>query len=157
MITDAMGYYLFFAGLGSIFVLRFYGGKYWYIFLILGLSLMSIRFLMDKVTILSGNKEKQEFLTFKSSHSYTFKNGSTKSILINDYTLINDSDETLIIEKVEYSRFSTTSSGGNLLSWISPYSSQILEYNIDYFYDDPPSSIRVKSGNITTRFWLHKY
>jgi hypothetical protein len=90
MITDNMGFYLFLAGLGSLFVLRFYSGKYWYIFLIVGLGLMSVRFVMDKVTILSSKSEKKEYLTLKNSLFYTFKNGTTKSITIEDNTLIND-------------------------------------------------------------------
>ena len=52
MITADMGLYIFLAGFLSILVLRFYRGKYWYIFLILGFSLIGLGFVMDNVTIM---------------------------------------------------------------------------------------------------------
>lgn len=156
MISDNMGFYLFFAGLGSLFILRFYSGKYWYIFLILGFGLVSLRFVMDKVTILTGNNEKREYLTFKKKFTYSFKNGETQSITISDNTLINDTEDKLIIEKVIYSRYASSSSGDNYMTTISPFSSEILNYSVNYFYNEPPSSISVKGGGSTTRYWLHK-
>jgi len=156
MISDSMGFYLFFAGLASIFILRFYRGKYWYIFLILGFSLMGLRFVMDKVTILTGNNEKQEFLTLKNSISYTYKNGLAESVSIKVNTLINDTEDELIIEKVEYGRYENSNNDDNYIETINPYSSQDLIYRVNYFYTDPPSSIRVKGGRSTTRYWLHK-
>ena len=159
MITEDMGLYIFLAGLGSVLVLRFYGGKYWYIFLTIGFILMGLRFVMDNVTILTGNNKKQDFLTLKSSHFYTFKNGTTITISIEDNTLINDTDNEYIIDKVKYgyySKYYSSSSQDNYMTTISPYSAKILTYSIDYFYDDPPKSIRVKGGSSTLRYWLHK-
>jgi 16S rRNA G966 N2-methylase RsmD len=117
---------------------------------------MGVRFVMDKATILTENNKKQEYLTFKNSLLYSFKNGSIEVISIDDYTIINDTDERLIIEKIECSRFSTSNSGENYMTSISPYSSKILNYSIDYFYIDPPYSIRVKNTATNIRYWLHK-
>ena len=158
MITADMGLYIFLAGFLSILVLRFYRGKYWYIFLILGFSLIGLGFVMDNVTILTGNNEKHEYLTLKNSHFYTFENGTTKTISIEDNTLINDTENEFIIEKVEYgySKYSSSDSRDNFMTTISPYSAQSLTYSIDYFYTEPPQSIRVKGGSSKTRYWLHK-
>ena len=158
MITADMGLYIFLAGFLSILVLRFYKGKYWYIFLILGFSLIGLFFVMDDVTILRGNNEKQEYITLKNSHFYTFENGTTKTISIEDNTLINDTENEFIIEKVEYgySKYSTSDSQDNYMTTISPYSAISLPYSIDYFYTDPPKSIRVKASSSTLRYWLHK-
>ena len=158
MISDNISLSLFIVGLFSLFVLGFYEGKYWYIFLILGFSLMGHRLVMDKVTILTENNEKQKYLTFKNSVFYTFKNGVTKTISIKDNTLINDTYNELIIEKVEYgySKYSSSNSRDNYMTTISPYSAQDLTYSIDYFYTEPPARIRVKGGSSKTRYWLHK-
>ena len=119
---------------------------------------MGHRLVMDKVTILTENNEKQKYLTFKNSVFYTFKNGVTKTISIKDNTLINDTYNELIIEKVEYgySKYSSSNSRDNYMTTISPYSAQDLTYSIDYFYTEPPQSIRVKAGSSKTRYWLHK-
>lgn len=159
MITEDMGLYFFLAGFLSILVLRFYRGKYWYIFLILGFSLIGLFFVMDNVTILTGNNKKLEYLTLKNSHFYTFENGTTKTISIEDNTLINDTENEFIIEKVQYgyySKYYTSNSQDNYMTTISPYSAKSLPYSIDYFYTDPPKSIRVKAGSSTLRYWLHK-
>jgi hypothetical protein len=112
---------------------------------------------MDKVTILSSKSEKKEYLTLKNSLFYTFKNGTTKSITIEDNTLINDTYHKLIIEKIEYgfSKYASSDSEDSFIGTIDPYSAQNLSYNIDYFFTDPPQSIRVKSGGTKTRYWVH--
>ena len=156
MITEEMGLNIILAGIGSISILNFYRGKYWYIFLIIGFSLLGLRFVMDKITILTGNNEKQEFLTLKNSISYTYKNGRTESVSIGVNTLINDTEDELIIEKVEYGKYANSNNDDNFIESINPYSSQDLIYGVNYFYKDPPTSIRVKGGSSTTRYWLHK-
>ena len=68
MITADMSLYIFLAGFLSILVLRFYRGKYWYIFLILGFGLIGLIFVVDDVTILTGNNEKQKYITLKNQY-----------------------------------------------------------------------------------------
>ena len=156
MISDTTGLYIFLAGLGCLLVLRFYSGKYWYIFLLLGVGLMAMRFTMDEIVILKSVEVKEKYLTFQNSINYTFSNGLTEQVSIGENTLINDTDFNLQVESVAYSTSAYTTSGNTVVASILPFTSQTLESGIDYYFKEPPSSIRVKGGGSRIKYWLHK-
>jgi len=156
MITNSFGFYLIIAGFVSLLILRFYRGKYWAIFLILGIGFFALRMSMKEVTILIGNRLSEDYLTFNRNHEYNYKNGSKEIISIEDNTLINDTEDYLVVEKLEYSTYASYTSGDNVVMDIPPYSHVQLINSIDYFYSQPPDTISVKNGGTTTRFWIHE-
>ena len=156
MITDTAGLYIFLAGLACLFVLRFYNGKFWYVFLIMGIGLMALRFTMDDLVILKPNEQKEEYLTFQNSIVYTSGNGKTENVYIGSNTIINDTEFDLEVESVAYGTTAYSTNGNEHEASIPSYSCQLLSNGIDYYYNEPPSSIRVKGGGSRIKFWLHK-
>jgi hypothetical protein len=156
MISFNTYFFLFFSGIGFTIIAMYFKWRFWYIFLLLLLCLIGMQFAMKKLNFLTSNLQNKKFLTFKSSLTYNFRNGEKKTFSISNHTLINDTENKLIIEKVEYSRFKTSNSTENYITTIDPYSSLDLQFDIDYFYIDPPRSISVKGGSSTTRYWIHK-
>jgi hypothetical protein len=105
---------------------------------------------------LKANQEKEILLTFGSSIDYTFQDGTSTNLLVSSNTLVNDTQDKLIVEKVEYSTYSSISSGDNIVNIIEPYSFSQLGSSVSYFFEEPPKTISVKGGGSTTRYWLHK-
>lgn len=156
MLTDTEGLYLFLAGLACFFALRFFSGKFWYVFLIMGIGLLVFRFSMDSLVILKPNEQIEKYLTFQNSTLYTYENGRTETVYIGDHTIINDTEFNLEVESVSYGITAYSTNGNEHEAYISSYSSQPLSNSIDYYYNEPPSSIRVKSSGTQIRFWIHK-
>lgn len=111
---------------------------------------------MNEIVVLKANQKREKLLTFGSSFDYTFQDGTTSNISVSSNTLVNDTYEKLIIEKVEYSAYSSLSSGDNVVNNIEPYSYAKLGNSVSYYFEEPPKTIRVKGGGSTTRYWLHK-
>jgi hypothetical protein len=156
IITDTIGNYLIFAGIVLFIVFRFYNGKHRYVLLLAAIGFIGSRFAMKEIVVLKTNQKKETYLTFGSSFNYTFQNGNSYVIPVSSNTLINDTEDKLVVEKVEYSSYSSISSGDNIENNIDPFSYQQLANSVNYFYEEPPKTIRVKGGGTTTRFWLHK-
>ena len=154
--TDTIGNYLIYAGIAFFIVFRFYKGKYRFIFLLAGIGLIGSRFTMNEIVVLKANQNREKILTFGSNFDYTFQDGTTSNISVSSNTLVNDTYEKLIIEKVEYSAYSSLSSGDNIVNNIEPYSYAQLGNSVSYYFEEPPKTIRVKGGGSTTRYWLHK-
>jgi len=154
--TDTIGNYLIYAGIAFFIVFGFYKGKYRFIFLLAGIGLIGLRFTMNEIVVLKANQNREKILTFGSNFDYTFQDGTTSNISVSSNTLVNDTYEKLIIEKVEYSAYSSLSSGDNVVNNIEPYSYAKLGNSVSYYFEEPPKTIRVKGGGSTTRYWLHK-
>ena len=155
MITEAFGVYLFIAGIVSLLILRFYGGKYWYVFLLLGVGFIGLRMAMKNVVILKEGRVNEKYLTLWNDLEYTFSDGRSYKIIIKDNMIINDSSKKVVVEKVEYSSVALLNFGDNIECTISPYKYLELANSIDYYYSEPPKTISVKRGGTTTRYWLH--
>lgn len=156
MITYSIGTYLFIAGVISIIIAGSKPGKFWYIFLIVGITFITMRLKMKNITILNNSYSQTEYLTYKNSYQYILKDGNKINTLVKDNTIINDSEFELKIEKVEYGYGSLSSNDNKIVGVISPYSCVNLNYDIDYFYKTPPNSIKVKGSDSRLRFWLHR-
>jgi hypothetical protein len=156
ILTDTTGNYLIYAGIAFFIVFGFYKGKYRYILLLAGIGLIGSRFAMNEIVVLKANQKREKLLTFGSSFDYTFQDGTTSNVSVSSNTLVNDTYEKLIIEKVEYSAYSSLSSGDNVVNNIEPYSYAKLGNSVSYYFEEPPKTIRVKGGGSTTRYWLHK-
>lgn len=155
MFNYSIGTYLMFAGIFSFFLIYLYKGKRPYIFLLIGIAAFGSRMLMDTVTVIKGDQQIQKFLTFKSSIEFEFSDGRKATISVKGNTIVNDSEFELKVEEVKYSTYTMFSSDDNIVAKINPYS--VSEFNnIDYFFSEPPRSIRVKGGGSTTKYWLHK-
>jgi hypothetical protein len=154
--TDTIGNYLIYAGIAFFIVFGFYKGKYRFIFLLAGIGLIGSRFTMNEIVVLKANQNREKILTFGSNFDYTFQDGTTSNISVSSNTLVNDTYEKLIIEKVEYSAYSSLSSGDNIVNNIEPYSYAQLGNSVSYYFEESPKTIRVKGGGSTTRYWLHK-
>ena len=148
IINDTIGNYLIIAGVILIFFFRRFNGKYQFILFLAGIVLIVIRFTMNEILVLKSNSEHETLLTFGSSYDYTFKNGNSCIIPISDNTLINDTQDNLVIEKLEYSTYSSIGSGENSKTYLQPFSYQKLENSVDYFYAEPPKTISVKTFNL---------
>ena len=157
IITETTGNYIVITGVVLIVAFRFFKGKYQFILLLAGIGLIGSIYAMNEIVVLKANQEHETLLTFKSSLDYTFKNGNSSVIPISNNTLINDTQDNLVIEKVEYSAYSSIGSGENTETNLDPFSYQQLENPVSFFYKEPPKTIRVKGGGTTTRYWLHKY
>lgn len=156
MITSDTSLYILLAGIASLVVLRFYRGKFWYVFLLLGIILLGIRFSMNSVTVLTEDEKHVKYYTFNKSIDYSFSNGNTMAIKIGNNTIINNTNYTLTVEKVEYGVSTYSTNSNPIVTKIRSYSSIELSNSINYFYTQPPNSIRVKGGGSRTRYWLHK-
>jgi len=76
--------------------------------------------------------------------------------LINNNTIINDSDYPVIIEKVHYSSMGGTNNENPYVTTIYPYTNNNSLPRIDYIFEEPPQKISEKGGSDTkTRYWLH--
>ena len=155
ILTNTIGNYLIFAGIALFVVFRFYNGKYRYVLLLAGIGLLGSRFAMKEIVVIKANQKQETFLTFGRRFDYTFQNGNSTDIPLGSNTLIDDTQDKLVIEKVEYSAYSSIGSGENIETNIEPFSYQQLENSVSYFYEEPPKTIRVKGGGTTTRYWLH--
>lgn len=156
IISNTTGNYIIFTGIALIIAFALYKGKYRYILLLAGISSFVARFSMNHIVVLKENQKRESLLTFGSSFNYTFQNGRTSRITVTSNTLINDTEENLIVEEVEYSTFSSFSDENNVVKNIESFTYTQLGKGIDYYYKDPPKTIRVKGGGSTTRYWLHK-
>jgi hypothetical protein len=156
ILTDTIGNYLIYAGIALFIVFGFYKGKYRFIFLLCGIGLIGLRFNMNEIVVLKSNQKREKLLTFGSSFDYTFQDGSTSNISLSSNTLVNDTDDKLIIEEVEYSTYSSLNTGDNIVKQIESFSYTQLGNSVDYYFEEPPKTIRVKGGGSTTRYWLHK-
>lgn len=154
--TEAIGNCLFVAGIVLIIVFRFYNGKYSFVLLFVGIGLIGSRFAMNEIVVLKASQKKETLLTFGSSIDYTFQDGTSSNVSVSSNTLVNDTQDKLIVEKVEYGSYSSISSGDNVVNNIEPYSFAHLEHSVSYYFEEPPKTIRVKGGGSTTRYWLHK-
>jgi hypothetical protein len=156
MITSDTSLNILLAGIASLVVLRFCRGKFWYVFLFLGIILLGIRFSMNSFTVLTGDEKHVKYYTFNRSIDYSFSNGKTMAIKIGNNTLINNTNYTLTVEKVEYGVSSYSTNSNPDVTTIRSYSTIDLSNSVNYFYTQPPNSIRVKGGGGRTRYWLHK-
>jgi hypothetical protein len=108
---------------------------------------------MPTVYIVGENEKIDEFINLIGS-SVEMSNAQKIIIKPLESTLINNSDRSLILEKVTYS-FSpiyTTNKEAKVI--VSPYTKQKTNH-IDYFFTTPPNSISVKHGNKSEKIWLH--
>ncbi len=156
IITYTFGNYIIFAGIALIIAFAFYKGKYRYILLLAGIGSFVARYSMNHIVVLKANQKRESLLTFGSSFNYTFQNGNSTRINVSSNTLVNDTEEELIIEKVEYSTFSSLSDEDKVVKNIESFSFVQLVNSVDYYYENPPKTIRVKGRSSTTRYWLHK-
>jgi hypothetical protein len=154
--TDTLGNCLIVAGIALFIVFRFYKGKYSFVLLFAAIGLIGSRFAMNEIVVLKTNQKKETLLTFGSSFNYTFQDGTSSNVSVSSNTLVNDTQDKLIVEKVEYGSYSSISSGDNFVNNIEPYSYAQLESSVSYYFEEPPKTIRVKGGGSTTRYWLHK-
>lgn len=155
ILHESFGTFLIVAGIVSFVALRLYKGKFRYIFLILGIGFIGVRFTLTEIKVLKGEGRKIDILTFGKSIEYKFQSGKTMLVPISDNTLINDTQEKLFVEEVEYSTYSSYSEGKKIVERIDPYSFNRLTNSIDYYFKNPPKTIRVKGGGTTSRYWLH--
>ena len=153
MITTDTSLYILLAGIASLLVLRFYRGKFWYVFLLVGIVLLGIRFSMNDVTVLTEDEKHMKYFTLNNSIEFSFSNGSTMDINVGNNTIINNTKYTLTVEKWNGI---TSTTANPFVTTIRPYSLINLSNSINYFYIQPPNSIRVKGGGSRTRYWLHK-
>lgn len=156
ILTDTTGNYLIYAGIAFFIVFGFYKGKYRYILLLAGIGLIGSRFAMNEIVVLKANQKREKLLTFGSNFDYTFKDGTTSTISVSSNTLVNDTEDNLVIEEVEYSTYSSLSDEDKVVNNIESFSYAQLGNSVDYYFQDPPKTIRVKGGGSTTRYWLHK-
>lgn len=156
ILTDTTGNYLIYAGIAFFIVFGFYKGKYRYILLLAGIGLIGSRFAMNEIVVLKANQKREKLLTFGNSFGYTFKDGTTSTISVSSNTLVNDTEDNLVIEEVEYSTYSALSDEDKVVNNIESFSYAQLGNSVDYYFQDPPKTIRVKGGGSTTRYWLHK-
>ena len=66
MITTDTSLYILLAGIASLLVLRFYRGKFWYVFLLVGIVLLGIRFSMNDVTVLTEDEKHMKYFTLNN-------------------------------------------------------------------------------------------
>jgi hypothetical protein len=156
MITENLGSYMLIAGVISVIISFSKPGKFWYIFLIVGATFIVMRLKMKNVMILKDYETKYKYLTYKDSIKYNLRNGEQHNYVIKENTIINDSRFELKIEKVGYGYGSLASDETKIVDVISPYSSVNLKYEVDYIYETPPNSIKVKGGGSFVKLWLHK-
>ncbi|MFD3275198.1 hypothetical protein [Aquirufa echingensis] len=150
---------LIFGGIGLLTIIlnRFYiNRKKWYWFIIFAFASFYAGYKVNEVIILTNGNRHSTYSTFYSSYDYKFKNGSVKTLLINNNTIINDSDYPVIIEKVHYSSMGGTNNENPYVATIYPYTNNNSLPRIDYIFEEPPQKISEKGGSDTkTRYWLH--
>jgi hypothetical protein len=154
--TDTVGNCLFVAGIALLIFFVYYNGKYSYVLLFSAIGLIYSRFGTNEIVVLKANQEKEILLTFGSSIDYSFQDGASSNVSVSSNTLVNDTRDKLIVEKVEYSTYSSISSGNNIVNIIEPYSFAQLGSSVSFYFEAPPKTISVKGGGSTTRYWLHK-
>lgn len=157
MFTQPLELIFFGVGLLTIILNRFYiNSKYWYWFIIFAVVSIYSAFKVKNVIVLENDKVYREYSTFYSTYSYKFKNGNFKNLEITDNTLINNSDYSVIIEKVFYSTNGGVTEENPIVTTIYPYSINNSLPKIDYIFRDPPQRISEKGGGDTkTTYWLH--
>jgi hypothetical protein len=115
-------------------------------------------FLLDKaantVTIIE-DKEPQIYKTFYEHKLYYFKNSSPVSVRITNNTIINNTHDTLIIEKVFYG-FLLNGKNQQIISVIPPFKFENCPFPIDFLLTNPPKKINVKHDEDVIKIWLHK-
>jgi hypothetical protein len=122
ILTDTTGNYLIYAGIAFFIVFGFYKGKYRYILLLAGIGLIGSRFAMNEIVVLKANQKREKLLTFGNSFDYTFKDGTTSTISVSSNTLVNDTEDNLVIEEVEYSTYSSLSDEDKVVNNIESFS-----------------------------------
>ena len=105
----------------------------------------------SRAYVVTGNKQYSHYLVYSTSE-YTTKNGNKIPIDTpqTKCTLINDTDQSLVIEEVIYG----FGFPDNIV--VEPHTHIVLDHSkIDYFFDEePPNSIETKSSGSVSRLWL---
>lgn len=114
---------------------------------------------LDKLVIINDeeNIDQQDYLSLLGNFDFKFKNGDLLNKSVNENLIINNTNYLLVVDKVEYGYIDSSNNNGDItVVVIPPYSSVNLKNSVDYFFKEPPQSIRVKSGESKMRYWLHK-
>ena len=107
-------------------------------------------FFLKNIIIVKNNKIIENKNTFFSSFNFKYHNGKVEEIIIDDEVLINDSDDNLTVETVIYGN----ENGENANIDISPKSYSEIK-GVDYYFEEPPQTIRQKSTDSKVKYWLH--
>jgi hypothetical protein len=155
MITSTTGIYIVLAGIGLLLASIFYKKKIRFVFLLSGIVLIVSRISMNELILLSLGEKNQIMLVLGDKVDYTFRNGSTMEIKVNINTIINDTEERLIVEEVYYGSVSPLINDDRIICEIKPFSYTSLEYPVDYYFGKPPKKIRAHGGGYFSKSWLH--
>ena len=155
MITSTTGIYFVLVGIGLLLATIFYKKKIRFVFLLSGIGLIASRIAMNELILLSPGEKNQIMLVLGDKVDYTFSNGSTLEIKVMSNTIINDTEDRLMVEEVYYGSMSPLTNDDVIIGQIKPFSYTSLEYSVDYYFGKPPKKIRVQGGGYFSRYWLH--
>lgn len=119
--------------------------------------LLSI-FIFDEIIVINDetNFDRYNYFSKMGNFNFKFKNGESLSKYVDKNLIVNNTNYQLVVEQVEYGSFTNSSSQENANILIPPFSSINLEKPINYLFQEPPQTIRVKSGESRVKYWLHK-
>ncbi len=145
-----------------LFVFRFYKGKYRYFTIPLIIYFFALPLTTRSVVIINNTGKPIHKSIFTSSLDFTYKTGERVILPIEGGELINNMQSTLYVETVEYGvGFFGSESNNIVIDELEPYSCTRSYYKIDYFFQDPPTTINIsrKQGEPMpekeTKYWLH--
>jgi hypothetical protein len=148
-----------------IIVMRFYRGKFRYYLIPVIIYFLILPTTTRSVTIINNLDKPVHKSIFISRFDFTYKSGERVILPIpsgSANTIINNTGYTLYVETVHYSTgLENNGSNNQLIKEIDPYSSNQLNYKIDYYFQEPPSTIHIsrKQGETMptseTNYWLH--
>lgn len=91
---------------------------------------------------------------------FHFNNGTSSNIKLEDYTLINDTPDSLVIESVLYGNENTTyANGDSAYIFVLPFSIVNLKQSVDFYFNEPPEKVFERRSfwmHGSTYYWLHK-
>ena len=145
-----------------IIVTRFYKGKYRYFTIPFIIYFFALPLTTRNVVIINNTGKPIQKSIFTSSLDFTYKSGVRVIVPIEGGELINNTDSRLYVETVEYgTNMYGSQSSNQIVKEIEPLTYTRNTFKIDYYFQDPPSSINIsrKQGEPMpsgeTKYWLH--
>jgi hypothetical protein len=147
---------------GFLMLFRFVKSHYRYFSLFFCFYFFGIVFTTRHVTIINNEGAPSKKLLLTSSLDFSYKSGVRVIVPIEGGELINNTDSRLYVETVEYGNsFYGSGNNNQIIKEIEPFSYTRINYSIDYFFQDPPTTINIsrKQGETMpdkeTKYWLH--
>ncbi len=153
---------LWLISISLIIVTNIYKGKYRYFTIPFIIYFFVLPLTTRNLVIINNTGKRINKSIFTSSLEFTFNTGEKVILPIEGGELINNTESILYVESVEYGVGVYGSENNNqVIDEFEPFSCNRPYYRIDYFFEDPPTTINIsrKQGehmpSKETKYWLH--